>query len=64
MREEAPVERVGVDLEDLVEGVEARWRDSMPLSRCRTSRAIVCERASSRANQAERSKASRHWALV
>ena len=42
----------------------ASRRASMPLSRCRTVRAIRCDRLSRRANQSERSNASRHSALV
>ena len=42
----------------------ARRRASMPLSRCRTVRAIRCERVSRRANHSERWNASRHSALV
>jgi len=42
----------------------ASRRASMPLSRCRTVRAMRWDRLSRRANQSERSKAARHSALV
>ena len=39
-------------------------RDNGIEARCRTVRAMKCERASSRPNQSERWKAARHSALV